>query len=60
MALSGGWSIWDTDLDERHLVPNDDARPHSHTDKCWCEPTLNEGLFVHHPADRREHTVEQQ
>jgi hypothetical protein len=43
-----GWRI-----DGNHVYPTDDLRPHSLTD-CWCHPTDDEGIMVHHSMDQRE------
>ena len=40
---------------ERHVIPLDDLRPHSETPQCWCRPTDDEGVLVHHALDRREY-----
>lgn len=50
------WTVWETDLDEIHVIPTDEE--HSHTALCWCKPTLDGNIFVHHSADRREYTTE--
>jgi len=53
------WSVYKTDLGEKHVVP--DGEEHSRTQMCWCKPAQLAGdLFVHHSADQREHTVERQ
>ncbi len=39
---------------ERHVIPLDDLKPHAETPQCWCEPTDDEGVWVHHAMDRRE------
>ena len=52
---------WDARLlenGERHVVPLDDLRTHAASRDCWCSPTDDEGVFVHHSLDKRE-TYEQ-
>jgi hypothetical protein len=39
---------------ERHVVPIDDFRPHCEMPSCWCSPTDDDGVWVHHAMDRRE------
>jgi hypothetical protein len=41
-----GWQL--------HLVPTRDRKQHQADHACWCEPTLEDRVFVHHAADRRE------
>lgn len=36
------------------VYPAHDLRDHSLT-KCWCNPTDDEGILVHHSLDGREH-----
>lgn len=40
--------------DERHVCPINDARPHLVARECWCRPNDDDGVWVHHAADRRE------
>ena len=35
-------------------MPRDDMRPHQIGPQCWCHPTDDEGVLVHHSLDRRE------
>lgn len=44
----GGWF-----LSEGHVYPKDDLRDHE-DENCWCKPTDDEGLIVHHSMDKRE------
>lgn len=39
---------------ERHVTPISDLRPHDESPTCWCSPTDDEGVWVHHSLDRRE------
>jgi hypothetical protein len=36
-----------------HIIPDGDLREHS-INECWCFPTEDEGLLIHHSLDRRE------
>lgn len=36
-----------------HVRPINDLRPHAWAD-CWCDPTDDDGIAVHHSMDRRE------
>lgn len=40
----GGW----------HVVPLNDLREHVANGSCWCKPTLDEGVWLHHSMDGRE------
>lgn len=42
-----------------HITPIDDLRPHVETPECWCKPTDDEGVWVHHSLDQRELHEEQ-
>jgi hypothetical protein len=37
-----------------HVIPIDDLRPHEEAVTCWCHPTDDEGVTVHHSLDQRE------
>lgn len=37
-----------------HVIPLDDLRPHAEKIDCWCRPTLDGDVLVHHALDRRE------
>ena len=39
---------------ERHVIPVNDLRPHAQAPDCWCRPTDDEGVWVHHSLDQRE------
>jgi hypothetical protein len=39
---------------ERHVLPIDDLRPHFRLPGCWCGPTDDSDIWVHHSLDRRE------
>lgn len=40
----GGW----------HVYPVNDLREHDLNGNCWCKPTLDEGVWLHHSMDGRE------
>ena len=40
----GGW----------HVVPLNDLREHDLNGSCWCKPTLDDGVWLHHSMDGRE------
>ena len=40
--------------DDWHVVPVNDLRDHAVSEDCWCGPTNDEGVWVHHSLDRRE------
>ena len=42
-----------------HVVPLGDLQEHDSEPTCWCNPTEDEGVWLHHSMDRREHTIEQ-
>jgi hypothetical protein len=48
------WHAVQTQYGDLHVVPLDDLRPHVESDICWCNPTDDDGLWVHHSLDRRE------
>lgn len=37
-----------------HVMPITDLREHVAREDCWCRPTDDEGILVHHSMDRRE------
>jgi hypothetical protein len=50
----GGWlAVWLAD-GTSHVLPLDDAIRHAESPICPCAPTYDEGVYVHHAADRRE------
>jgi hypothetical protein len=46
---TGGWRCLYPDV-----YPLNDLREHDTEGNCWCDPTDDEGLRVHHSMDRRE------
>lgn len=54
MTHAHGWLGEWNDADICHVHPVSDLRPHTLDDACWCGPTEDEGLMVHHSMDRRE------
>lgn len=49
----GGWTVDETHS-HPHVRPVADYRPHTLYVPCWCKPTLDDGVYVHHSMDRRE------
>ena len=44
-----------TDLNCAAVYPLDDLREHDPDNaSCWCGPTFDDGVLVHHSMDRRE------
>ena len=39
---------------ERVVLPLQDLRDHDHSSFCWCMPTDQDGVWVHHSLDQRE------
>ena len=37
-----------------HVVPLNDIREHEDSDKCWCMPRLEDGVWIHNSMDGRE------
>lgn len=37
-----------------HIVPLNDLRDHQTNGSCWCKPTLDDGVWLHHSMDGRE------
>jgi hypothetical protein len=48
------WQILQASDDTWHVLPLGDLCEHQSSPSCWCGPTLDEGLHVHHALDRRE------
>ena len=46
-----GWVAWQL---FPHVVPVDDLREHVLDTTCWCNPTEDDEVIVHHSMDRRE------
>ena len=42
------------DYQPYHVCPLGDLKEHEISTKCWCEPELIEGVWVHNSADGRE------
>ena len=38
----------------RHVIPTDDVRAHEPLSECWCGPTEDDGVMVHHALDESE------
>jgi hypothetical protein len=42
-------------LTVQHVYPLDDLREHdTEGDACWCRPTEDDGVLIHHAMDGRE------
>jgi hypothetical protein len=37
-----------------HIIPGNDVRLHIVSVDCWCQPTDENGIIVHHSLDGRE------
>ena len=48
------WAVYEDPGGQANVVPRDDMRPHQIGPQCWCHPTDDEGVLVHHSLDRRE------
>jgi hypothetical protein len=48
-----GWGVY-LEEDAIHVIPVRDQKEHSMTDDCWCAPTIELGVVIHHSADKRE------
>lgn len=44
-----------SDYQPYHVYPVNDLKEHEISDRCWCDPELIEGVWVHNSADGREH-----
>lgn len=64
MTAQDGWIGIHADDGLSHVVPQNDLYPHDTQHeldpdgtlslRCWCAPTYDEGVIVHHSADGRE------
>ena len=45
-----GWLI----TEALHVMPLNDLREHTEDTECWCDPTDDGEIVVHHSADNRE------
>jgi len=48
------WLGVHTQYGDLHVLPLDDLRPHIEDEGCWCNPTEDDDVWVHHSLDRRE------
>lgn len=48
------WNAIMTEYGERHVIPVGDLKLHAESTQCWCRPTDDDGVLVHHSMDRRE------
>jgi len=51
--VSAGWCVIEIDA-HLHVIPIADSRDHQCKSDCWCKPTLDEHVVVHHAHDQRE------
>jgi hypothetical protein len=52
--MNNGWRVRLTEKTATpHVVPVADTRRHL-PENCWCQPTFDGKVLVHHSADRRE------
>jgi hypothetical protein len=50
----GGWLAVADPKTGNHALPLNDFRDHVESGQCWCRPTLDENVWVHHAMDQRE------
>ena len=48
-----GWQIKEDNEGTPHIVPVDDLREHEPA-SCWCSPTVDNEVVIHHALDERE------
>jgi hypothetical protein len=53
-SLDHGWCAFLHPNGYRSVMPVNDYREHEVSDVCWCRPTLDDGVLIHHSMDRRE------
>ena len=51
--IAHDWGVYETE-GFPHVIPHNDLREHTVSPGCWCSPTEDEGMIVHHSMDRRE------
>ena len=49
-GLGGGWNV----MKSGHVMPVDDLFEHTESVECWCKPTNDDGVIIHHSRDGRE------
>ncbi len=54
-----GWLVVEDQNGVCHVVPKKDDQAHTINDVCWCDPTSDDGVMVHHSADGREKREQQ-
>lgn len=52
--MAGSGDAMTSDRPDWHVVPLNDLREHEANGSCWCKPTLDEGVWLHHSMDGRE------
>lgn len=48
------WDVVEAIGGQLHVLPKHDERQHRTSKACWCVPTENDGVMVHHSSDKRE------
>lgn len=48
------WAVIADTSGRNHVIPHGDYRQHIASEMCWCHPTNDEGVMVHHSIDKRE------
>jgi hypothetical protein len=48
------WEVIKNEIDETHVIPQRDLKPHTENAGCWCQPFDDEGIWVHNSLDQRE------
>jgi len=49
--MSEGWRV----TEDKHVIPVADDIAHDDNEGCWCIPTYDAGVWVHHSRDGREY-----
>lgn len=50
--MNKGWGIYPSGK-FNHVIPEEDLLGHALTN-CWCNPTLDDYVMIHHSLDERE------
>lgn len=54
MSVDQNQTTVDWEVIGRDVMPRGDLMVHCLGEKCWCRPTYDDGIIVHHSMDRRE------
>ena len=54
LTMAGSGDAMTLDRPDWHVVPTNDLREHEANGSCWCKPTLDEGVWLHHSMDGRQ------